>query len=236
MRVRRTAIAATGGEPRSLQVPGPRLAALLSPKSLVAMAVPLVWSNRVLPALALDIRGRTAANTAFATAYALAFRGMPNWLEPRGFRVGAIAAGLVLSGYAAAVAIPSTRRHLAGLDDRGPGVHTVEWTALHIPGGTVLTEELVYRSTLTPLLAETAGSPGTALGALVFGLSHIQPARAAADPVAATVALTTGAGLLFDRLRRDTGSAIAPALLHLALNAGGALAPRLARRLVSEHP
>ncbi|MVU79246.1 CPBP family intramembrane metalloprotease [Nocardia sp. ET3-3] len=202
----------------------------MRPEPLTAVALPLLWSNRVLPALDLDIRGRTAANTAFAAAYTVAFRGTPNWLSQRGARAGAIAAGLVLSGYAAALAIPATRRHLAGLDDRGPAVHTVEWTALHIPGGTVLTEELIYRSTLTPLLERTAGRLGTSLGALVFGLSHIQPARAAADPIAATVALTTGAGLLFDRLRRHTGSATAPALLHLALNAGGALAPRLARR------
>ncbi|MGW4242078.1 CPBP family intramembrane glutamic endopeptidase [Nocardia sp. NPDC004722] len=201
------------------------------PKALAAMALPLLWSNRVLPALNLEIRGRTAANTAFAAAYTLIFRGAPNWLSPRGLRVGAIAGGLVLSGYAAALAIPTTRRHLAGLDDRGPAVHTVEWTALHIPGGTVFTEELVYRSTLTPLLEQFAGVAGTGVGALVFGLSHIRPARAAADPVAATVALTTVAGLFFDRLRRHTGSATAPALLHLALNAGGALAPRLARRL-----
>lgn len=201
-------------------------------KALVAAVLPPLWSNRVLPALGLDIRGRTAANTGFAAAYTLVFRGAPNWLSPRGLRAGAIAAGLVVSGYAAALAVPATRRHLAGLDDRGPAVHTVEWTALHIPGGTVLTEELVYRSTLTPLLEQAAGAAGTGLGAFVFGLSHIQPARAAADPIAATVAITGIAGLVFDRLRRDTGSATAPALLHLALNAGGALAPRLARRLV----
>ncbi|GAB0101842.1 hypothetical protein JMUB6875_08080 [Nocardia sp. JMUB6875] len=198
----------------------------------MAAVLPPLWSNRVLPALGLDIRGRTAANTGFAAAYTLVFRGAPNWLSPRGLRAGAIAAGLVVSGYAAALAVPATRRHLAGLDDRGPAVHTVEWTALHIPGGTVLTEELVYRSTLTPLLEQAAGAAGTGLGAFVFGLSHIQPARAAADPIAATVAITGIAGLVFDRLRRDTGSATAPALLHLALNAGGALAPRLARRLV----
>ncbi|APA95442.1 CPBP family intramembrane glutamic endopeptidase [Nocardia seriolae] len=203
---------------------------MLRPKHLAATALPLLWSNRVLPALDLDLRGRTAANTAFAAAYTLAFGGEPNWLSPRGLRAGAAAAGVVLSGYAVALAVPATRRHLAGLDDRGPGVSTVEWTALHIPGGTVLTEELVYRSTLTPLLEQAAGPAGIALSALTFGLSHIQPARAAADPVAATVAITTAAGLLFDRLRHHTGSATAPALLHLALNAGGALAPRLARR------
>ncbi|WP_433564378.1 CPBP family intramembrane glutamic endopeptidase [Nocardia sp. CA-151230] len=205
--------------------------ALLRPKPLAAVALPLLWSNRALPALDLDIRGRTVANTAFAAAYALVFRGEPNWPSPRGLRAGGLAAGLVLSGYGAALAMPATRRHLAELADRGPGVSTVEWTALHIPGGTVLTEELVYRATLTPLLERAAGCPGIALGALTFGLSHIQPARAAADPVPATVVLTTAAGLVFDRLRRRTGSAAAPALLHLALNAGGALAPVAARRL-----
>ncbi|GAB2528753.1 CPBP family intramembrane glutamic endopeptidase [Nocardia heshunensis] len=211
----------------------------LRAKALVAAALPLLWSNRVLPALGLEIRGRTAANTMFAFAYTAAFQGAPNWLSPRGFRVGAITGGLVLSGYAAALAVPATRRHLAGLDDRGPAVHTVEWTALHIPGGTVLTEELVYRATLTPLLEQAtarAGSDrvGTGLGALVFGLAHIRPARGAGDSVPATIALTTAAGLVFDRLRSATGSATAPALLHLALNAGGALAPKLARRLSRE--
>ncbi|MDX5451989.1 MAG: CPBP family intramembrane metalloprotease, partial [Rhodococcus sp. (in: high G+C Gram-positive bacteria)] len=33
---------------------------------------------------------------------------------------------------------------------------------------------------------------------------------------------------VFDRLRRHSGSVLAPALLHLALNVGGAVAVRLA--------
>ncbi|WP_458688391.1 lysostaphin resistance A-like protein [Nocardia tengchongensis] len=214
--------------------PRTRVRALPHPKTLAALAIPLIWSNHLLPALRLDVRGRTAANTGYALAYTVALGGDPNFLSRRGLRAGAVAAATVLSGYAAALAIPAARRHLAGLADRGPGVSTLEWTALHIPGGTVLTEELVYRSTLTPLLERTAGELGTGVGALVFGLSHIQPARAAADPITGTVALTTGAGLLFDLLRRHTGSATAPALLHLALNAGGALAPRLARRLLRD--
>ncbi|MFF0611902.1 CPBP family intramembrane glutamic endopeptidase [Nocardia tengchongensis] len=214
--------------------PRTRVRALAHPKTLAALAIPLIWSNHLLPALRLDVRGRTAANTGYALAYTAAFGGDPNFRSRRGLRAGVVAAATVLSGYAAALAIPATRRHLARLVDRGPGVSTLEWTALHIPGGTVLTEELVYRSTLTPLLERTAGELGTGVGALVFGLSHIQPARAAADPIAGTVALTTGAGLLFDLLRRHTGSATAPALLHLALNAGGALAPRLARRLLRD--
>ncbi|WP_405488545.1 CPBP family intramembrane glutamic endopeptidase [Nocardia sp. NBC_00511] len=202
---------------------------LLRPKPLAAMAFPPLWANIVLPALRLDVRGRTAANTAFATAYALTFDGTPHWTDPRGIRAGAAVAALVTAGLAAAVAIPATRRRLAEVADRGPDVHTAEWTVLHIPVGTVLAEELLYRATLTPLLERTAGHTGTLLGAITFGLAHIHPARSAGDSVPGTLAITTLAGALFDHLRRATGSTTAPALLHLALNAGGALAPYAAR-------
>lgn len=142
------------------------------------------------------------------------------------------AGGVVLAGYGAGLAIPPIRRQLAGTAHRGPAVSTAEWAALHIPGGTVFSEELVYRATLTPLLERTLGSTGTWLGALTFGLSHIRAARSAGDPVPGTVAVTTLAGAVFDQLRRRTGSVTAPALLHLAINGGGALAPFAARRLL----
>ncbi|MFJ4656617.1 type II CAAX prenyl endopeptidase Rce1 family protein [Nocardia sp. NPDC088792] len=203
-------------------------------QAAAAAALPLLWANRVLPALRLDIRGRSAANITFATAYAAVFHGTPNWRSVQGFRVGLLTAAVVTAGYASALTVPATRRHFADLADRGPDVSTAEWAALHIPVGTVYSEELIYRATLTPLLEDALGRPGTWLGALSFGLTHIQPARAAGDPVPGTVAVTTAAGYLFDRLRCHTGSATAPALLHLALNAGGALTPRLARRLTGE--
>ncbi len=38
-----------------------------------------------------------------------------------------------------------------------------------------------------------------------------------------TVAFTAAASLVFDWLRARSGSLLAPALLHLAVNAGGAL-------------
>ncbi|WP_405133677.1 CPBP family intramembrane glutamic endopeptidase [Nocardia sp. NBC_01388] len=210
-------------------------AAVIS-KAAAAVALPLLWSNRALPALRLGIRGRTAANTAFATGYALVFQGNPNWTSSHGRRIGAATAGMVLSGYVAALAIPDIRRHFAELADRGPEVSTAEWAGVHIPVGTVLSEELVYRATLTPLLEETFGNRGTLLGALTFGLSHIRPARAAGDPAPGTVAVTTLAGLVLDRLYRRTASATAPALLHLALNAGGALTPVAARRVATATP
>ncbi len=194
------------------------------------MAFPVAWNNQLLPAMGLGLRGRTTANALFATAYAVVFQGNPNWRSGRGLCTGIAAAGLAGAGYAAALAIPSTRRHLAELADRAPEVGPAEWVAVHIPLGTVYTEELIYRATLTPLLEETYGRCGRWLGALIFGLSHIRPAQASGDPVPGTVMITGLGGLLLEALRSKTSSITAPALLHLAVNGGGALAPRTARR------
>ncbi|WP_063821005.1 CPBP family intramembrane glutamic endopeptidase [Nocardia araoensis] len=196
------------------------------------MAVPLLWSNAVLPRLRLGIRGRTAANAGFATAYALTLRAEPGRWSWSGVRCGLLAASVVAAGYAAALAVPSLRWQLAELAERGPDVSTREWVVVHIPLGTVYSEELVFRGTLDPLLDRVFGPrAGAVLGATTFGLWHMTPARAAGDSVPATVAATTAGGLVFGWLRRRTAGTAAPALLHLAMNAGGAVAPRLARRL-----
>lgn len=201
-------------------------------KTAVAMGIPVAWSNWLLPRLDLDMRARTAANAGFATGYALAFGGRPNWLSARGFRYGLVSASVITAGYTAALAIPAVRNRMSELSDRAPDVPFVEWVTVHIPIGTVYSEELVFRAALDPLLDNTFGPRrGAVLGAATFGLWHIQPARAAGDSVPASVAATTLAGLVFGLLRSRTESAAAPALLHLALNVGGALAPRLAARL-----
>lgn len=188
------------------------------------MGLPLLWSNVLLPRLALGIRSRTAANATFATAYSLAFDGRPNWLSRRGFRWGAGAGALVGAGYVAALAIPPLRARITTFTDRAPEVPLAEWVLIHIPLGTVYSEELIFRATLDPLL----GPSGKYLGPFTFGLWHIHPARSAGDNLVASIAATTAAGTVFSWLRRHTASATAPALLHFALNAGGALAPHLA--------
>ncbi|MBF6466242.1 CPBP family intramembrane metalloprotease [Nocardia beijingensis] len=199
---------------------------------MVAVAAPLAWSNAVLPRLGLGIRGRTAANAGFATIYAIALRADPGRWSVRGVRSGLLAASAVTAGYASALAVPSLRWQSAELADRGPDVATAEWVAVHIPLGTVYSEELVFRGTLDPLLDNVFGPrAGALLGAAVFGLWHIAPARAVGDSVPATVAVTAAGGLVFGWLRRRTAGVVAPALLHLAMNAGGAIAPRLARRI-----
>lgn len=195
-----------------------------------AVGLPLLWNNVVLPRLRLGHRGRTAANALAATGYALVFDGTPRWTSARGLRSGIGCAGIVAAGYAVASAVPPLRRALSAAQDRAPEVSTVEWVAVQIPLGTAYTEELIFRATLEPLLdSEFGDRAGRLLGAAVFGLWHIHPARAAGDSVPATVASTGAAGLLFGALYRHTGSAAAPALLHWAVNAGGALVPRLLR-------
>ncbi len=194
-----------------------------------------MWSNLVLPRLGAGIRGRTLANAAFATGYAAVFGGRPEWLSRRGFTWGAVVFGAVGAAYGVGLAVPGIRDRIAAVADREPEVSTAEWVGLHIPVGTVYSEELIFRGTLDRLL-EDAGPVRRHCGALIFGLWHIHPARSAGDDVAATVAVTGAGGLLFSWLRRRTGSATAPALAHLALNAGGALAPSAAARLRGRSP
>ncbi len=185
----------------------------------------------VVPRSGFGIRGRTVANAAFATGHAVVFGGRPNWMSARGWRRGAGAFGVVVAGYTAALSIPVVRDRLAAVTDRQAEVGVAEWVSVHIPIGTAYSEELIFRGTLDLLLDRTAGPVGKWCGALVFGLWHINPARAAGDSVAATVAATTLGGLVFSWLGRRSDSATAPALAHLALNAGGALAPHVARAM-----
>ncbi|MFE3545984.1 CPBP family intramembrane glutamic endopeptidase [Nocardia sp. NPDC059177] len=198
-------------------------------ESVVALALPLAWNNRVLPALDLPLRGRTVAHTVFAVGYVAVFGGRPKWLSASGFRWGIGSSAVVLAGYAVALSIPAVRRVPLEVAERVPETSTLEWIALHIPVGTVLAEEAVFRGTLDRLLDDAFGPSAPVLAALDFGLWHVHPARVAGDSVAATVLATTAAGLVFGVLRRRTGSATAPALLHLAINIGGALMPVAAR-------
>ncbi|NEW38816.1 CPBP family intramembrane metalloprotease [Nocardia cyriacigeorgica] len=203
----------------------------MSGRIVLAVGLPLLWSNWLVPRLPEDMRVRTVVNASVATGYAVAFGAHPNWFSARGRRYGLGCAGIVAAGYGAAVAVPAVRRALAERPDRAPGVARGEWIGVHIPLGTVYSEELIFRATLDPLLDNTFGRHvGSLIGATTFGLWHIAPARAAGENVPVTVAVTTAAGALFGLLRRHTDSTTAPALLHWAINAGGVLASRFAAR------
>lgn len=214
----------------------------MNARTLAAVLLPVLWNGWLLPRLRLGVRGRTVANATFATAYASGFgvRGCHRQRKPdrrpgSGSQIssellwGSALFCAVGAGYGVALVIAPARRALCALGTDGPEVGLLEWVGVHIPVGTVYAEELIFRCSLDTLLAETVGTHGIWLGAASFGLWHIGPARAAGDGVLAAVAATTVGGLALSWLRRRTGGVIAPASLHLAVNAGGAIASRAAR-------
>ncbi|BAD55420.1 CPBP family intramembrane glutamic endopeptidase [Nocardia farcinica] len=206
-------------------------------KAAAAVLLPLAWNNRLLPALGLGIRGRTAAHLTFALGYARALGAHPNWLSPRGFRAGLLISAVVAAGSAAALTCPRTRAALAAAPDRTPEVRTAEWITVHIPLGTALPEELIFRATLDPLLTTALGPrPALLIGPLTFGLWHIHSARAAGDPILPTIAATTAAGVVFSSLYRRTAGAVAPTLVHLTLNTAGAVITTSARKRARRGP
>ena len=190
-----------------------------------AIAAPLLWSNWALPATRLGPRGRTAANACFATAYGLALGRRVPWVTRQGLTVGASAAALPLGAYAVVAALPAGRAAAAkrSVGDE-PRDDLAEWALVHIPIGTVYAEELIFRGTLDSLLENVFGPQvGGVLGAATFGLWHIQPARVEGENVVGTVVATSLAGGVFGWLRHRGGSVVAPALVHLAINVGGAV-------------
>lgn len=161
----------------------------------------------------------------------------------RGAQVGVAVAIPVAIFYAVAVAIPSTRGAFRDTRYR-LGLRAALYTALvAIPLGTVLFEEVAFRSVLWALLARDVGVVvATAVSACLFGLWHILPtlalarthtsmpgpltagSRRAVVTVLATVVFTTLAGVVFAELRRRSGSLLAPIGLHWATNGLGVLA------------
>jgi uncharacterized protein len=141
---------------------------------------------------------------------------------PAGLRWGGAVAAVTLTGYAVALAVPGAHQRFAGAGrERRDDFHA--WVWVHIPVGTVLAEELLFRGVLTPLVSPP-------VHAAAFGLWHVRPALATGESVPGTVAVTALSAIGFDQLRRRSGSVVAPMLAHLAINVGGAVAVRIATR------
>jgi len=165
-----------------------------------------------------------------------------------GCRWGLGAIGVVGAVYVVGVLLPLTRpafqdvRYDLPLDDALGRAFVV------IPLGTVLLEELAFRSVLWAFLSRYMGEWHVLLTtSVIFGLWHVLPAlragasnRAVSDAageggsaavVVGTVALTTIGGLVFGELRRRSGSVLASAGAHWATNALGVLFGLVAWRL-----
>jgi membrane protease YdiL (CAAX protease family) len=112
-----------------------------------------------------------------------------------------------------------------------------------IPVGTVLVEEIAFRGVLWGLLRRWIGTPlATAVSSALFGLWHVLPSLGlAADneaigatigrgrsgqvvTIAGTVLFTALSGVVFCELRRRSGSVLASAGLHWAVNGLSVLA------------
>jgi uncharacterized protein len=145
-----------------------------------------------------------------------------------GVRSGLAAASAVAAGVALSTAIPAVRTAMAARSLPRP---TWKWLLVDIPFGTVWAEESAYRGALGTLAADAFGPrPGRLLQAVTFGLSHIADARSTGEPVVPTVLVTGVAGWVFGWLATRSGSLVAPALAHLAVNEAGAVAALLVQR------
>jgi uncharacterized protein len=158
----------------------------------------------------------------------------------RGLAWGAAAAAAVAVVLALAAAWPATRGLFEDRRAERASAAAVLYLALvRVPLGTVLLEETLFRGVLLGL-GRRRWSPAAAaaVSSAAFGLWHVLPARQVAsfnpvteglagDPamrllgVAAAVAGTALAGLVFCWLRLRSGSLLAPALAHWASNGLG---------------
>lgn len=204
--------------------------------SVSGAAAAVLWNNVVLPDSGLGPYGRAVAGGALGLSAVGAARtarygvdelGLPVSAVRSGLRYGAVASAIPLAGYAIALSVPAARRRMPA-GDRVTDV--AGWVGFRIPVGTVVHEELLFRSVLSAMLRR-GWTPVTAyaLHAVTFGLWHVRAARIAGDPIAATVLVTGSSALLFEVLRRRSGSVVAPALLHLSVNVGGVVAAEVAR-------
>lgn len=165
-----------------------------------------------------------------------------------GCRWGGAAIGLVAGVYVVGILLPVTRPLFQ--DDRydldlGGALHKA---FVVIPLGTVLLEELAFRSVLWGFLSRHMRQGQVLVtSSVLFGFWHVIPAlrvgetnRGVSDTVGAaggaavvlgTVVLTTLGGLVFGEMRRRSGSVLASAGAHWATNALGVLFGLVAWRL-----
>jgi membrane protease YdiL (CAAX protease family) len=180
-----------------------------------------------------------AAGAALAAAAASGLTAADLGLGRGTWRPGRLGSGLpaaTAAGWLVAAAVPATRpllndKRISSLDGRGLAYQV----AFRIPVGTVLWEEIAFRGVLQAALRRVLPEPAAiAVTSGVFGVWHIRPTAAALRVnglagdrgqvrarVAAGVAASAGAGVLFSWLRARSGSLAAPVLLHLATNCVG---------------
>lgn len=241
--------------PVGAEVRNPRMPAVLATCAVVVALVSVniathwtggaLWFGPVVTVALVAFARRTGLSWSQLGLGADRFRSGTRW------GLGAITA--VASVYLVGVLVPLTRT--AFLDARYhldvPGALRSAFVV--IPLGTVLIEEIAFRSVLWGMLARhfTRGWV-LVVTSVLFGLWHVLPSlhlasanRAVGDAVGgvgtaatalvvvATVAFTAVGGLVAGELRRRSGSVLASVGMHWATNALGVLFGLIAWRLAA---
>ncbi|WP_406723851.1 CPBP family intramembrane glutamic endopeptidase [Streptomyces sp. GD-15H] len=155
----------------------------------------------------------------------------------RGLRWASVLVGAILAVLLLGLALPATRE--AFQDERAAGLTVGQLLGrvlIRVLFGTVLLEETAFRGVLWAMVRRRRGTAwATAVSSLLFGLWHVLPSRGLPRANAAAAVLGTGpagtvlsvtaaavataaAGVVLCELRRRSGSLLAPAALHWALN------------------
>jgi membrane protease YdiL (CAAX protease family) len=161
----------------------------------------------------------------------------------RGMTWAGAVIGIVALVLAAGAALPVTRDAFRDRRYDLPWPDAVLTAFVLIPIGTVLLEEVAFRGVLWGLLRRLGGTAlATTASSALFGLWHILPSlglatnneaigsavghgnSARAVTVLGTVLFTAASGVVFCELRRRSGSLLAPAGLHWAVNGLSVLA------------
>lgn len=196
-----------------------------------------------------------------ATAVMLALAQLDNlsWSE-LGLGQGTWKSGLIWSAvvfaavvlfYALAASIPITRKGFGDKRSAEQGwLSLLYHSAVRIPLGTALMEEVAFRGVLLAVVAQSWGWwTGIIVSSVLFGFWHVLPSldfhansdaaavlgsgkKAQASSVVLTVLGTGAAGVGFCLLRGFTGSLFPPIVLHASLNGiGMAVSWAFARKL-----
>ena len=161
----------------------------------------------------------------------------------RGLRWAGAEIGIVAVVLAAGAALPATRAAFRDSRYHLDLAQALLTAFVLIPVGTVLLEEVAFRGVLWGLFRRLRGTvTATAVSSVLFGVWHVLPSlglaasnqaiggavgrgRSGQDvAVLGTVLFTAAAGVVFCELRRRSGSLLAPAALHWAVNGLSVLA------------
>jgi len=163
----------------------------------------------------------------------------------------AVAATIVITVATLLIAtVPFLRRYFLGENLANASGKLIAFeTAIRIPFGTALVEEILFRGVLLGiLLLHNSTIVALGIAALIFGLWHIFPTITSIENNASinkalknshhkygsifgVIIVTSIAGILFGWLRIISGSILAPWLVHWSINASGVLGISFAKKL-----